>query len=584
MAACGTPLAAPDPARAPEPLAAAQEEGRTSEPESVEPDSDPQANLPKVALTKDLLFRLMKAELEAKAGQWQGPYVTMMSAAQQTRDPRLAQRAAEIALAAKRNDEAQAALGLWRELAPDSDDAFQYYVGLAVLSDRIDEVENLFRRRLQEAAPATRGMVLFQVQQFLGRARNREQAGKAIERLLAPYLDTAEARVVLAQNAAARNAAAEAQEHARRALAIKPDSEVALLTLAQVLTDQEEIQGLLAGFIARNPHAREARTAYARVLVGQNSYPEARRQFETLLANDPDDLNTLYALGVVTMQGGDAAGAEKHFRRFLEVLEQDPEDERDPGKVLVVLAQLAEQRGELAEAERLLDRVGQDDRDTWFGAQLKRGQLMAKGGDVAGAQRFLEELKPVEPSAQAQLLMVRAQVLRDAGRVTDAYALMQDGARRFSSNPELLYDYALMAEKQGDLEVMESTLRAVIAQAPDNHHAYNALGYSFADRNVRLDEARTLIAKALEMAPNDPFIMDSMGWVEYRLGNLDAAEKHLRRAYEIRNDVEIAVHLGEVLWKKGMKSDAQKLLRQARAKDPKNDTLKSTLTRLQVKL
>jgi tetratricopeptide (TPR) repeat protein len=389
---------------------------------------------------------------------------------------------------------------------------------------------------------------------------------------------------VLAQGAAGRGAMDVAQEHARRALAIKPDSEIAVLTLAQVLGDQEQVGAVLGEFIAKNPKAGEARTAYARILVGQKRYADARQQFEALLKSDPEDLNTLYALGIMTMQAGDAKGAEQHFRRFLEVLAKDPDDERDPSKVLLVLAQLLEERGNLTEAAGLLDRIGEDDAATWFAGQLKRGQLMAKGGDIDGAQRYLAALKPVEPSSQAQLVMTRAQVLRDAGRLDEAYALMQDGAARFPSNPELLYDYALLAEKLGHVEVMEKALREVIAQSPDNHHAYNALGYSFADRNVRLDEARTLVAKALEMAPDDPFIMDSMGWVEYRLGNLDAAEKHLRKAYEVRNDVEIAVHLSEVLWKKGAKADAQKLLRQSQAKDPKNDTLKDTLARLQVKL
>jgi Flp pilus assembly protein TadD len=182
------------------------------------------------------------------------------------------------------------------------------------------------------------------------------------------------------------------------------------------------------------------------------------------------------------------------------------------------------------------------------------------------------------------VVLAKAQVLRDAGKVEDAYRVLEQGAQRFPSNPDLLYDFALMAEKAGRMEVMEQALRQVMAQAPDNHHAYNALGYSLAERNLRLDEALVLIEKALQMAPGDPFIMDSMGWVHYRLGNLDKAEDFLRRAYALRNDAEIAVHLGEVLWHKGRQADARKLWQEARAKDPKNDTLKSTLARLHLSL
>ena len=265
----------------------------------------------------------MRAELEFKGGQWQGPYVTMMSAAQQTRDRRLARRAAEMALANKRNDEAQAALGLWRELAPQSDDAFQYYVGLTVLSDRLAEAETLFRRRLQDAPPATRGAVVFQVQQFMSRARDREQGRQAIERLLAPYLDTVEARVVLAQIAAARGKAEEAQEHARQALAIKPDSEIAVLTLAQVLADQDQLDAILAGFVANNPKAREARTAYARLLVGQKRYMEALLDIDKGLALNPEEPEKAYYNRGLANEGlDDVKAAYFDYLRALELAPQ----------------------------------------------------------------------------------------------------------------------------------------------------------------------------------------------------------------------------------------------------------------------
>ena len=215
-----------------------------------------------------------------------------------------------------------------------------------------------------------------------------------------------------------------------------------------------------------------------------------------------------------------------------------------------------------------------------FGAELRRAQLTAKQGDVAGARKLLGTLKTDDKTEQAQIVLVEAQILRDAGQAKDAFKLMEQGVKRFPDNMDFLYDYALMAEKMGKTAVMEKSLRKVIAKSPDNMQAYNALGYSLADRNVRLKEAYQLISKALKMAPGDPFILDSMGWVNYRMGKLDEAETHLRKAYAVRNDPEIAVHLGEVLWKKGQKEDARKLWREAQAKDPKNDALKSTLARL----
>jgi tetratricopeptide (TPR) repeat protein len=557
-----------------------------------EPAADPAADeasledatLPKVQLTSELLYKLMKAELDFQNGAWQGPYLTMLGLAQQTRDPRLARRAADMALAAKQAGESMAAVNLWRELAPDSDEADQYYLGLAVLADDLDGAGRIFERRLKDATPAARGMVMFQIQQYLGRARDKAVAEALLERLLAPYADTFEARVLSAQGAFARADSVLAVRHAQAALALRPDSEIAILTLAQVTPDQDAVAALLAKFLADNPKAREVRSAHARVLVGQKRFEPARKEFETILADQPDSANTLYALGIMSMQLNDSPAAERYFGRFIDALDKEPDEQRDPAKVLLILSQLAEERGDLKAAARWLAQVGEDDPATHFAAQLKRGQLMAVQGDVAGARAFLAALKSDEPARQAQALVTQAHIVREAGDSEAAFALLADGAKRFPSNPDLLYDYALLAEKTGRLDVMETNLRAVMLHAPDNHHAYNALGYSLAERNVRLPEALALIDKALKMAPGDPFIMDSMGWVQYRLGNLDEAEANLRRAYALRSDVDIAVHLGEVLWHKGQKADAQKLWREARAKDPKNDTLKSTLARLQLTL
>jgi Flp pilus assembly protein TadD len=166
----------------------------------------------------------------------------------------------------------------------------------------------------------------------------------------------------------------------------------------------------------------------------------------------------------------------------------------------------------------------------------------------------------------------------------EALDVLNAGIKRFPNNTDLLYDYAMLAEKSNQLEVMETALRKIMQLAPDNQHSYNALGYSLAERNIRLDEAFTLVEKALKLAPNDPFIMDSMAWVQFRMGKLKEAEALLRRAYELRPDAEIAVHLGEVLWVKGQKEDAQKLWRDAQTKDPQNDTLKSTLARFKLSL
>jgi tetratricopeptide (TPR) repeat protein len=550
----------------------AQDEGKSEE------------NIPNVAMTSTMMSQLMQAEMTFKNGDWQGPYITLLSLAQQTKDPRLAKRAAEMALSAKQADDALVAVRLWRQFSPNSDEANQYYLGLIILSDKLGEAEGILKQRLADATPGARGLVMFQMQQLLLRAKDKEAGLGMLERLVAPYPDMMETHVVLAQGALARGAKDDARREARAALQLKPDSEIAVLTLAQVGEDEGQAISILKTFLDVHPGSREVRAAYARLLVNEKQFEAARREFLALDKAQPDNPAVLYALGILSMQMNDNKGAEQYLSRFVDVMEKSPEDERDSSKGVLILSQLAEERGDFKTAQDWLDRLETGDPKIQFGAELRRAQLIAKGGDVPGARKYLATLQSEDPATQAQILLVEAQVLRDAGMEQEAYKLMEQGVKRFPENMDFLYDFALTAERVGKVDVMEKSLRQVIAKAPDNHQAYNALGYSLADRNIRLKEAHQLIEKALGMAPGDPFIMDSMGWVQYRMGNLTAAEDQLRKAYALRSDAEIAVHLGEVLWKKGEQDEARKLWREARGKDPKNDALKSTLARLRVSL
>ncbi|MCA1856121.1 tetratricopeptide repeat protein [Massilia oculi] len=582
QAASDTPLAAE---------AAAQDEDEQpgedagEEAQQAKAHAEEEARLPKVTLTSSMLNQLLKAEFAFRKGDWQGPYLTMLSLAQQTRDPRLARRAAEMAVAARQGDDTLAAVRLWRELDPQSDEATQYFVGLVVTSDNIADAEPIFAERLRLSAPDKRGVLLFQIQQMLGRAKDKEAAAAMLERVIAPYDGSFEVHIVRAQAALGRGDKEAAQRAAHAALVAKPDSEIAVLMLAQVLDDDAKVAPMLEGFLQTHPDAREVRAAHARVLVNQKRYPQARAQFEALLKARPEDAGNLYALGVLATQMNDMAAAESYFTRFVAVLGRDPEDERDPTRALLILAQIAEERDDYPAAQAWLEKVpAGTEPQLLLSAQLRRAQVLGKQGDLAGGRKLLAGLKPTEPAQQAQVAVAEVQLLRDAGRVLEAYSLMEGAVRRFPKNPDLLYDFALLAEKIGRVDVMEKALREVMTLAPDNHHAYNALGYSLAERNVRLNEALALVTRALEMAPGDPFIMDSMGWVQYRLGKLDEAEKYLRDAYALRRDPEIAVHLGEVLFQKGQQAAAQELWREARAKDPQNDTLRSTLARLRQSL
>ncbi|MGE5622966.1 MAG: tetratricopeptide repeat protein [Bacillota bacterium] len=538
--------------------------------------------LPSVELTEDIMYKVLSAEIAYQRGDWQTGYVTMLGLAQQTRDPRLARRAAEIALSAKEADEALAAVRLWRTLAPHSDEATQYYLSFVILSDDLTEAKPLLEERLKEARPQTRGLLAFQIQRLLARAKDKNAAFTLLEQVLAPYLDMPEAHLALAQSAFAKGDAERAHREAQTALRLKPDSELAALSLAQVTTDKTEAAKSLSEFLAHHPKARDVRMAYARMLVEQKQYDKARREFELMLKEQPQDLTSLYALGVLSVQLNDFGVAEKYLTTYLDLLSSNPEEERDPNQALLLLAQIAEER---KDTDAVLKWLGQiEPGEAFLSAQIKRAQIIAKRGDMTQARQLLHELKVNGEREQTQVISAEAQLLRDANQLNAAMDVLKAGLKRFPDNTDLLYDYAMVAEKGNQLEIMETALRRIMQLAPDNQHAYNALGYSLAERNIRLEEAYALIEKALKLAPEDPYIMDSMGWVQFRLGRLKEAEDLLRRAYELRPDVEIAVHLGEVLWVKGQKADAQKFWRDAQTRDPQNDTLKSTLVRLNVNL
>lgn len=537
---------------------------------------------PSVELNEELLYKLLTSEIAFQRGDWQTAYVTLLSLAQQTRDPRIARRAAEIALGAKQADEALSAVRLWRSLAPYSDEATQYYLSFVILSDNLEEAQPILEERLREARPQTRGLLAFQMQRLLARAKDKAAAFTMLEKILEPYLELPETRLALAQGAYARGDTRRARQEAQTALNLKPDSELAILSLVQVTPEKTEAARLLADFIAKYPKARDVRMAYARMLIEQKQYGKARGEFEALLKEQPQDLTSLYALGVLGVETKDFKSAESYLTTYLKLLSAKPDDERDPTQVLLLLAQIAEERNDSEAALKWLSQI--EPGEAYLSAQIKRAQVMAKRGDMTRARKLLREVDASGEREQAQIIIAEGQLLRDANQLQESLKVFKEGIQRFPANTDLLYDYAMTAEKTNQWDVMESTLRKIMELAPSNQHAYNALGYSLAERNIRLNEAYALIEKALKLAPDDPFILDSMGWVQFRLGKLKEAEELLRRAYELRPDVEIAAHLGEILWVKGQKDDAQRLWRDAHTRDPQNDTLKSTLARLNVNL
>jgi tetratricopeptide (TPR) repeat protein len=541
-------------------------------------------SLPNIAITEELIHKYLSAELAFQRGEKFSGYSTMMSLARTLRDPRLARRALEFAVSGSLGAEALKAARLWREIAPQSDEAAQALVGLLISSGRIDDAKAAMAQQLASSTPATRPNTIALLQRQLARMQDRARAYAMLRDLLEPYADVLEARLTLAQAAMVAGDRSTALSEARAALARHPGSELAALVLSQIIEDRTEATQSLATFLQKNPKAREVRLAYARALIEQTKIVEAKAQFAQLLTHYPEDRTTLYALGLMAAQAGEMREAESYLSKYIETLNDEPDRERDSTQALMVLAQIAEDKNDTATALKWLEKIEPDNQGSYITAILRRAMLVAKSKDPETARALLQQAEARNDDERAKLIVGEAQLLRDAGRLDDALRLVADALEIYKNNIDLLYEHAMLAERAKQFDLMERELRQLIKLAPDNQHAYNALGYSFADRNLRLQEALDLISKANQLAPDDPYILDSLGWVEFRLGRLDQALKTLQRAYGIKADAEIAAHLGEVLWKLGRHDEAKKLWRSANEKDPKNETLKSTLQRLQIKL
>jgi tetratricopeptide (TPR) repeat protein len=543
------------------------------------------ADLPNVNLSDDLLYKILSAEITFQRGNWQAPYITLLSIAQQTRDPRLAKRAAEMALAAKQLSEALTATRLWRELDPKSGDAEQYYLSFMLLKGDLDEIQRNYEQKLAAAKPDQYGLLMLQAQRFLSGFKEKLVGFQTLEKLLKPYESSADAHIALAQGALQLGDKPRAASEARIALKDKPESQLAILTLAQSLPAQEAMAELSA-FLQRAPNTKDVRQAYASMLFDNRQFDQSREQFEEIYRNHPQDYHLLYTLGIVELQRKNFPQAESYFTQFLDAAESAQVEDQDLSRAYMNLAQLAIDRKDFNAAQSWLSKIESFDgrNPAWIVAQVRRAELMSKQGNLADARDFLADIRPNSIEEQVQLIQTEAQLLRGAKKPEEAFQFLKEKVKTVENNPDLYYDLGMLAESLKKLPEMESAFRRAIALAPDNPAAYNALGYSFADRNMHLNEALTLIEKAVSLSKDDPFILDSLGWVKFRLGKYDEAEQALRKAYALRDDAEIAVHLGEVLWAQNKQADAREIWRKVQAKEPQHPSLKSTLQRLKVKL
>ncbi|MEY4712816.1 MAG: hypothetical protein RIS88_2266 [Pseudomonadota bacterium] len=541
------------------------------------------------ALSAELFYQLLVGELAARGADPGAGFSLMLDAARKTNDPDLYQRAVQIALEGRAGESALQAARAWRQAQPASRDANRYVLQLLLALNRVAESTDLLKSLIALTPAPERNTAIALVPRVYARASDRRLAASVVEQGLADALSRPEtaspAWTAVGRVRLAAGDAAAALEAATRAQAAEPASEgPALLALDLMAANQPPAEALVRRYLDGQP-LPEVRMAYARTLLDAQRQSDARAQLAAITAAKPDLAEAWLVQGVLQVQEGQLDPGEASLKRYLGLVQSGSdgsERRRGQAQAFLALAQIAEKRGDLPQANAWLDRINNP--QDLVATQNRRASILARQGRMDEARRLIRALPERTPPDARSKLLAETQLLRDHKQYQAAYDLLEEAARRQPADTELMYEQATIADKLGRYADLERLLRQAIALKPDFHHAYNALGYSMAERNVRLPEARTLILKALESAPGDPFITDSLGWVEFRLGNLPEALRLLDQAYRGRPDAEIAAHLGEVLWTMGQRDRARAIWKEGLLLNRENETLQETLKRLRVKL
>lgn len=550
-----------------------------------------QDEAPRSQLDAQLLYQLLVGELTVQQGEPGAGYALILDAARKTGDAQLYQRATDIALQSRSGDAALLAATAWKQAQPTSREANRYVLQILIALNRITDTVEPLRAEVKMAPEAERSGVISAIPRIYARVTDKKLATLTVEEALAPSVATpATASAAWTAIARMRMGAEDndgALEAAKRSQIVDARAEGPALVALELMDPQRpEAEALVRRYFDGNAKALpEIRMGYARALLDARRYAEASAQLQIVTRDKPDYPEGWLVLGTLQLQDNQLAPAQTSLERYVALVQQQAsEAERSRGlaQAYLALSQLAEKRKDYTAAEAWLARI--DNPADLVQAQTRRASILASRGKLEEGRAVIRQLP--ERNAGDARLKINAEVslLREFKQYRAAYDVLAQAIAKTPDDAELLYDQSMLAEKLESLDEMERLLRRVIALKPDYHHAYNALGYSLADRGVRLQEARELIRKALTFAPADPFIRDSLGWVEFRLGNKSEALKVLEAAYKARPDAEIAAHLGEVLWSLGQRDRATTVWKEGQLLNPANDTLLETLKRLRVKL
>ena len=545
---------------------------------------------PQSALDGELMYQLLIGEITTRDGEASAGFALMLDAARKTNDAQLYQRATDIALQSRSGDAALQSAQAWKLAQPGSREASRYVLQILIALNRVSATLEPLKAEIESAPVADRSQAINAIPRAYARVSDKKLAAKVVEDALVTYLDnpatasaawTTTGRMRLAAGDTLGAFQAAQQGYAADRLGEGP----ALIALELMGPKVPEAEALTKKYLANNPKALpEIRMGYARALLDAQRYAEASTQLQLVIRDKPEFASAWLVLGSLQLQDNQLAKAQTSLEHYVALAQQASGEESGRGlaQAYLSLAQIAEKRKDFATAESWIARI--EDSEEMMQAQTRRASILASQGKLAEGRALIKDLPERNPGDARLKIIAEAGLLRELKQYQLAYDLLGQAIVKFPDETELVYDQAMMAEKLGKLVEMEALLRRVIQDKPEYHNAYNALGYSFADRNVRLPEAKQLISKALEYVPADPFIQDSLGWVEFRLGNSAVAVKIFEEAFKSKPDAEIAAHFGEVLWSMGQRDKAIAIWREGQLLNPENETLLETLKRFRVKL
>lgn len=524
---------------------------------------------PEITTTNaEFVYKYLLAEIAGQRGDTSLASQLFLDLAKKTRDARLAERAARSAAYARQQSLALQAVTLWSELDPDSIEAQQASSQMYIASGNINAAKPHLKKLLAKKEMRVNGFTF--LYDLLKGQKDKKMVLEIVQELAEPYPHLPEAHLAVAQAAWFAEKLDIAKNSLSIASELRPGWGKSANMQAQVLQKESPEKALTfyKTFLDQYPNAHDVRMGYAKLLVNQKQFSTAKAQFIQLTSNVKTRPEISVVVGLLSLEANEPTLADEYFQKAL------ADGFKEPDQLHLYLGRSAEQAKNDTNALIWYDKVSRGKH--YLEGRLSAANVIVRTKNTDAAIDLLKNVSGLTTEQQIIIVQAQAGILSQDKRYQEAFALIEKTVNRMQNTPELIYDYAMAAERIGKLDLMETELRRVIKIKPDYAPAYNALGYSFADRNIQLKEAKTLIETALKLSPGDHYMLDSLGWVEYRLGNFAEAIVHLRKAYDIQADPEIAAHLGEVLWKQGLQEEAKHIWSNALDTFPSNEVLVST--------